>query len=104
MVRQFALLLFIIVLLGCNKLYPVDTGISTGRGVVRRVDLEHHQITLAHGTIPRLMHPMTYAYPVKNDAMLNGLMPGDSVSFTIEETKPGSFLVESVKKLTPTVK
>ena len=93
------LLLISLLLVGCNKLYPVDVGVSTGRGIVRRVDFEHHMITLSHGTIPNLLHPMTYAYPVKSDSIMKGLKLEDTVSFTIQETKPGSFLVLSMKKV-----
>jgi Cu/Ag efflux protein CusF len=42
---------------------------------------------------------MTYAYSVKNDTMMNGLAPGDSVSFTIQETQPGAFRIESVRRM-----
>jgi Cu/Ag efflux protein CusF len=89
----------LLLLVSCDKLFPVDVGQSSGRGVVRRVDSVNHQVTLAHGTIPNLLHPMTYAYPVKNDAVMNGIHEGDTVSFTIEETQPGAFRVLSMKRI-----
>ena len=92
-------LLLFLVLAGCNRLYPVDVGVGTGRGVVRRVDFEHHMITLSHGTIPNLLNAMTYAYPVKSDSIMKGLKALDTVSFTIQEIKPGSFVVLSTKKI-----
>jgi Cu/Ag efflux protein CusF len=63
------------------------------------VDFEHHMVTLAHGTVPNLLHPMTYAYPVKTDSLMRGLEPNDTISFTIQELKPGSFLILSMKKI-----
>ena len=93
------LLLIFLILTGCDKFYPVDVGVSTGKGIVRRADFEHHMITLSYGTIPNLLHPMTYAYPVKNDSIMKGLKPEDTVSFTIQEMKPGSFVVLSMKKI-----
>jgi len=94
-------LLFVtfIIIAGCNKLYPVDVGVDSGRGIVRRVDFEHHMVTLSHGTVPNLLHPMTYAYPVKTDSLMRGLQPNDTISFTIQEIKPGSFLILSMKKI-----
>src|SRR5438128_1993953 len=87
---------FILFCVGCSKLFSVDTGVSTGRGIVRRIDLEHHQVTLAHGRIPNLLNPMTYAYPVKSDAILKGVNEGDTVRFTIQEQPPGTFRVLSM--------
>src|SRR5438045_2229588 len=86
---------YFILFSGCSKLFPVDTGISSGRGIVRRIDFEHHQVTLAHGTVPNLLHPMTYAYQVKNDSIMKPLSEGDTVSFTIEESEPGTFRILS---------
>src|ERR1700733_12922988 len=97
---RYILYLFVATsLLSCSKFYPVDTGVGTGKGIVRRVDSVHRQLTLAHGTVSKLLHPMTYAYPVKNDAMLVGLVPGDSVTFSIEERAPGDFMIQSVRKI-----
>ncbi|GEM_PF-2143683 len=92
---------FTLLFAGCNKIFPVDVGVSSGRGIVRRIDFEHHQVTLAHGTIPNLLHPMTYAYPVKSDAVMKSVKEGDTVSFTIEEQKPGEFQILSMKKIHP---
>ena len=84
---------------GCQKLFPVDSGVGTGRGIVRRIDFDHHQITLSHGTVGMILHPMTYAYEVKSDSMMKNLNVGDSVNFSIEEPSPGAFVVQSLKKI-----
>jgi Cu/Ag efflux protein CusF len=98
--QTLAVLGVLLVLLpSCNKLFPVDVGQSGGRGIVRRIDTVNHQVTLSHGTIQNLLHPMTYAYPVSDDNVMRGVKEGDTVSFTIEETKPGSFRVLSLKQI-----
>lgn len=97
--EQITLLVFVIsVSAGCSKLFPAESVTGTGRGVVRRIDLEHHQITLSHGTVQNLLHPMTFAYPVKSDKLMQGISVSDTVSFSIRELKPGSFLIESLAK------
>lgn len=92
----------ILVFAGCGKLVPADAGIGTGRGIVRRLDFEHHEVTLSHGTVPHLLHSMTFAYPVSNDSILRMVKEGDTVSFTIEESQPGAFRVLSMKQIHPT--
>ncbi|HEX5315674.1 MAG TPA: copper-binding protein [Candidatus Kapabacteria bacterium] len=91
----------ILLLAGCSKLVP-DVGTGTGRGIVRRLDFEHHEVTLSHGTVPHLLHPMTYAYVVSNDSIMRTVREGDTVSFTIEESHPGTFRVLSMKPIHPT--
>src|SRR5437773_9578907 len=86
-------------LISCDKIFPVDVGQSTGRGIVRRIDTVHHQVTLSHGSVPNLLYPMTYAYPVKSDAVFHGIHEGDTVSFAIEESQPGSFRVLSMQRI-----
>src|SRR5438045_2082884 len=88
----------LVLLIGCSKLYPVDIGVGTGRGIVRRIDYEHHLITLEHGTVPKLLNPMTYSYAVRTDAIMRPIAEGDTVSFTIEEKPPGEFRVLSLEK------
>jgi len=91
----------ILLFAGCNKLVPVDVGIGTGRGIVRQLDFEHHEVTLSHGTVPNLLHPMTYAYAVSNDSIMRTVSEGDTVSFTVEESQPGTFRVLSMKQIHP---
>ncbi len=99
--RKSFLLLLAASLMSCSKLFPVDVGTGEGRGIVRRIDFEHHMITLSHGRIPNLLNPMTYAYALKNDSIMRGLSDGDTVSFTIEESQPGTFRILSLKKIHP---
>ncbi len=93
-----SIILMLLSVTSCQKLFPVDSGVGTGKGIVRRVDTVHHLITLSHGTVGTILHPMTYAYPVKSNAMMKNFAEGDSVNFSIHELKPGVFLVESLTK------
>jgi Cu/Ag efflux protein CusF len=84
---------------GCTKIFPVDTGVGTGRGIVRRIDFDHHLITLEHGRITNLLNPMTYSYSVRSDSIMKPINEGDTVSFSIEEKPPGTFVVLSLQKI-----
>ena|SRR5204863_3024118 len=89
----------LLLVIGCKKYTSVDLGVGTGRGIVRRIDFEHHQITLEHGVISNLVHPMTYAYPVRSDSLMKPFSEGDTVSVTIKEDPPGQFVVLSLKRI-----
>lgn len=55
------------------------------RGVVRAVDAAEGKLTVQHEPIPRLDMPgMTMVFRVKDKALLQGLAPGDVVSFDVE--------------------
>ena len=88
-----------ILLAGCSKLMPVDVGVGTGRGIVRRIDYDHHLITLEHGRVTNLLNPMTYSYGVRADSIMKPISEGDTVSFTMLEKPPGTFVVLSLKKI-----
>jgi len=53
------------------------------QGLVEKVDPAHHQVTIHHHAIPGYMMEMTMDFPVKNDAELKGLAPGDQVTFNL---------------------
>jgi protein SCO1/2 len=83
----------------CSKLFPVDVGQGQANGVVLQVDTVHDLVTLDHDQIPDLIEGMTFAYPVKSPTLLTDLHPLDSVHFTLKETSPGDFEVESITKV-----
>ena len=55
-----------------------------GRGTVVAVDPQKGTVTLDHGDIPGLMPPMTMAFVVDAPEVLQGLQPGDAVTFTLQ--------------------
>ena len=54
--------------------YPV-------RGVVRRVEAERKSVVVKHEEIPGFMPAMTMPFDVKEPKELQGLKPGDRISF-----------------------
>jgi Cu/Ag efflux protein CusF len=55
-----------------------------GQGTVVAIDPQQGTVTLDHGAIPGLMPPMTMAFVVDAPETLQGLEPGDTVTFTLE--------------------
>jgi protein SCO1 len=51
------------------------------RGVVRRVEPERRSVVVKHEEIPGFMPAMTMPFDVKEPKELNGLKPGDQISF-----------------------
>jgi Cu/Ag efflux protein CusF len=54
-----------------------------GQGTVVAVDLKKGTVTVDHGEIKGLMPPMVMAFVVDSGEALDGLRPGDSVTFTL---------------------
>jgi protein SCO1/2 len=53
------------------------------QGVIEKLDPAHHQLTIHHHAIPGYMMEMTMDFPVKDDAELKNLAPGDEVTFNL---------------------
>ena len=87
----FASVLIAFGLIGCKQEppAPVATGASTEetpreysvRGVVRRVEPERRSLVVKHDEIPGFMPAMTMPFDVKEPKELQGLKPGDRISF-----------------------
>lgn len=54
-----------------------------GQGTVVAIDLQKGMVTLDHGEITGLMPPMVMEFVVDSRDALEGLRPGDMVSFTL---------------------
>jgi Cu/Ag efflux protein CusF len=55
------------------------------QGVVRAVAPEMNRIFIEHGDIPGLMEAMTMAFEPADPNLLNGLVAGDRVQFTLQK-------------------
>ncbi len=53
------------------------------RGVVEQIAPDRHQVTIHHQAIPGYMMAMTMDFSVQATNELNGLAPGDDVTFTL---------------------
>jgi Cu/Ag efflux protein CusF len=79
-----------------------STGESwSARGVVRVVAPDINRIFIDHGDIPGLMEAMTMAFEPQDPMMLNGLAPGDHVSFTLRKQGERMILVAIEKGWSP---
>ncbi len=67
------------------------------KGVVRQVFPERNQVKIDHQEIPGYMKAMTMDFDVKNPNELNGLAPGDQISFQMVVTDTDGW-IEAVKK------
>ena len=65
-----------------------------GHGVVNKVDLQHNKVNLTHGPIESLGWPgMTMDFRVKDAAVLQGVKPGQKVTFDVVNEGPGQYFV-----------
>lgn len=71
----------------------------TARGIVRGVLAPLRAVTLTHEALPGLMPAMTMAFQVDHARLLDGLQPGDVVTFTVR--RDGDRLVlTAIEKVT----
>jgi len=73
-------------------------GIFTGRGNVIALVPGKQQIVVGHEEIKGFMAamPMGMGYPVESAELLNGLQPGDQVTFKIDAAKKQIIAIEKV--------
>ena len=70
----------------------------TVRGIVRSVMTPLGAVFLTHEAMPGLMEAMTMGFEAENPKLLNGLLPGDPVRFTVRKVGDRLILV-SIEKL-----
>src|SRR5690349_14071225 len=68
------------------------------KGVVKEVMLERKKAKIAHEEIPGYMEAMTMLLDVKDAVELNGLQPGDNITFRMVVLADDGW-IENVKKL-----
>jgi len=68
-------------------------------GLIKKIDLSNHQITLKHDAIPNLNMPgMTMPFIVQDAQMLNGFKVGDQVKFSAEQNNDGDLVLVWIAK------
>jgi Cu(I)/Ag(I) efflux system membrane fusion protein len=71
-------------------------------GTVDSIDLKAGTMNLNHGPVASLKWPaMTMEFKAANAALLNGLKPGQAVSFEFVERKPGEYVVTLITSVPP---
>jgi protein SCO1 len=73
-----------------TKSYPVT-------GVVEKIAPDHHTATIHNQNIPGYMDEMTMDFPVQNTNELNGVSPGDKITFTLIVAKNDDW-IENVRR------
>jgi len=67
------------------------------RGVVEKIAPDWHTVTIHNETIPGYMEEMTMDYSVQNTNELNGVSPGDQITFKLIVSTNNDW-VEEVKR------
>ncbi len=62
------------------------------RGVVQSIATDHRQVTIKHEKIPGYMAAMTMDFAVKNTNELDGIAPGDQITFTLVVTEDDDWI------------
>jgi protein SCO1/2 len=76
---------------GDTKSYPVT-------GVVEKIAPDGHTATIHNQDIPGYMDEMTMDFPVRNTNELNGISPGDKITFTLIVIKNDDW-IENVRRI-----
>lgn len=82
----------VLLLAGCHSSAPSADASGAAphafaaRGVIEAIAPGRQQLTIHHETIPGYMIEMTMDFPVRHAADLDGLAPGDKVTFTLNVT------------------
>jgi protein SCO1/2 len=66
-------------------------------GVVENIAPDRNQATIHNQTIPGYMDEMTMDYPVQNTNELNGISPGDKITFTLVVAKNNDW-IQSIQR------
>jgi protein SCO1/2 len=69
-----------------------------GVGVVESVGEHRTTVQISHEDIKDLMPAMSMHFEVQSPALLDGIAPGDRISFTIQETPHGLVIIEIRKR------
>jgi protein SCO1/2 len=64
------------------------------KGVVKRVEKELERLTIDHEAIPGFMDAMKMSFPCSDQALLENLKPGDSVTATLQVAKENEVVIE----------
>ncbi len=108
-INLFALFALSLALLaGCEDRKPAETSsvadtnrqVFQVKGVVKELKPNGKTAVIAHETIPDYMDAMTMDFDVKDKRELQGLSPGDAISFRMVVTKDDGW-IENVRKLPP---
>ncbi|HJV75339.1 MAG TPA: copper-binding protein [Noviherbaspirillum sp.] len=68
---------------------PAVAAAPMSEGEIKKVDRQARKITIKHGPLASVnMPPMTMAFGVSNEALLEGINTGDKIKFVVERKGP----------------
>jgi protein SCO1/2 len=70
----------------------------SAQGVVEQIAPDRRSVTIHHQNIPGYMMEMTMDFPVQNANELNGISPGDKITFTLVVTEKDDW-VEKIQRV-----
>jgi Cu(I)/Ag(I) efflux system membrane fusion protein len=82
------------------RLQPAGAAKHAGSGKVIAIDAAKRRLELEHGPIPALKWPaMQMEFAVSDPAILQGVKPGDEVSFEMraEQSREGDWVIEALR-------
>jgi protein SCO1/2 len=68
-------------------------------GVVRRIEAEHHSITIQHEDVPGYMPAMTMPFEVEDPRLFEGLSVGDQVRFRFVRAEGGRHVLRAIQRM-----
>ncbi len=83
-------------LVGCSKKAEAKTYATTG--AIKSFSPDRKLVNIRHEDIPDYMKAMTMSFEVKNPKLIEGLSPGDQVSFKFADEDGRRVIVEITKK------
>jgi len=75
-----------------------NTSSYSAKGVVEKVAPDNRQVTIHHEAIPGYMMEMTMDFPVHNTNELEGISPGDKITFTLVVNQTNAW-VENIRRM-----
>ncbi|MGE0682852.1 MAG: SCO family protein [Candidatus Binatia bacterium] len=82
--------LCVFTLISCQR--QPEKQVFSARGVVKNVIADGKGVRIAHEDIPGFMQAMTMDFEVKDPALLSGMQPEDTITFTLEKTSESLYI------------
>ena len=80
---QFASAFYFALLIFSGPAFAQSNQTYAVRGTIQQIAPDHRQATIKHEAIAGYMAAMTMAFPVRDTNALNGLSPGDEITFKL---------------------
>ncbi len=100
--RLVGIAMVMFVLLGCQSQHSSSQSQPATkyelRGVIVAVHKDKRELRIKHEDIPGYMRGMTMNFPVRDDAALAALVPGDPITAELNVAAPGDYWLAHIHK------